>query len=216
GIVSGSTALLMITDLDFQPGDIDIYVPESQEDTAIALALKNHSFSLTKSMKPPYENNTAIKTVHWLKKDEKKMNIMVVKGENAVLAIFQFHSTVVMNFLSSTGVYCAYPSLTLSNRALPNLPIMLREIAAEGRCRDCYDKYRNRGITFEIDPRNFDPQLEHHCYRDSNCPMTFRTTRDTRGQYVELFPRSQLESEMEWQHKYMVIWSLGGPICGKP
>ncbi|KAJ7752952.1 hypothetical protein B0H16DRAFT_1317139, partial [Mycena metata] len=115
GVVSGSTILLIITNLEFTPGDIDIYVPESQEDTAIALMLRDHGFKLSKSMRPIYDNNTAIKGVHWLKKGKKKMNIMVVKGENAVLAIFQFHSTFVMNFLSSTGIYCAYPSLTMSN-----------------------------------------------------------------------------------------------------
>ncbi|KAJ7733477.1 hypothetical protein B0H16DRAFT_1253418, partial [Mycena metata] len=184
GIVSGSAVLLMITNLEFTPGDIDLYVPESQEDTSIALILRDHGFALTKSMKPLYDNNTAIKAVHWLEKGEKTMNIMVVKGENAVLAIFQFHSTIVMNFLSSTGIYCAYPSLTMANRALPNLPIMLREIAADGRCRECYDKYRARGITFENDPRNFDPQANHICYQDSHCPMTMRTTRDGRGRYV--------------------------------
>ncbi|KAJ7654015.1 hypothetical protein DFH06DRAFT_905008, partial [Mycena polygramma] len=178
-IISGSAALLMISDLAFAPGDLDIYIPESQEDTAIQLCLKDFGFRITQSKKSSYGNNTEIRTIHWLKKKKKKLNVMVVKGENAALAIFQFHSTIVMNFLSADGIYCAYPSLTLSNLAIANIPIMIRESGMSERCRDCFEKYRLRGVAFDHDARNFQGHASHVCCSDAECPSTVRTSRDS-------------------------------------
>ncbi|KAJ7661397.1 hypothetical protein DFH06DRAFT_921721, partial [Mycena polygramma] len=213
GLVSGSAALLAISNLAFTPGDLDIYVPESQEDTAIQMSLKTLGFRVTQSKKPSYGNNTEIRTIHWLKNKKKRMNIMVVKGENALLALFQFHSTIVMNFLSADGLYCAYPSLTLSNLAIANIPIMIREGGISERCRDCFDKYRSRGIAFENDAQKFEGHSNHVCWVDAECPMTVRTSRDHRGLYIKLFSATQLETEIKGKHRAMVVWCLGGPIC---
>ncbi|KAJ7099204.1 hypothetical protein C8R44DRAFT_947505, partial [Mycena epipterygia] len=163
-----------------------LYIPQSQEDTAITLITNELGFSVSDSNKPPYENNTHIQTVHWLNKGEKKINIIVVKGENTILAIFEFHSTIVMNFLSAHGLYCAYPTLTLHKLTTPNLPIMIREIGLSGRCDACFEKYRRRGISYETDARIFPGHTTHTCYIDGECPSTVRTTSDSRGLYMEL------------------------------
>ncbi|KAJ7164307.1 hypothetical protein C8R46DRAFT_901721, partial [Mycena filopes] len=213
GIVSGSAVLRMVTNLDFKPGDLDIYVPDSQEETAINLCTERLGFQLTMSMDPLYDTNTSLGTVHWLAKGTFKLNVMVVKGENAALAIFQFHSTIVMNFLTANGLYCAYPTLTLSNLAIPNRPIMRREGGFSQRCRDCFEKYRGRGVTYQTDARDFPGHAFHTCFVDSECPMTLRSTRDGRGAYRELFPPSQLEVELQNEHRYLTVWMLGGPHC---
>ncbi|KAJ7024541.1 hypothetical protein C8F04DRAFT_918072, partial [Mycena alexandri] len=175
---SGSAVLRMITNLDFNPGDLDIYVPDSQEETAIKLCVDRLGFKMSKSRDPLYENNIILGTIHWLKKGPYNLNIMVVKGENAAIAIFQFHSTIVMNFLSANGLYCAYPTLTLSNLAIPNRPIMRRELGAVQRCRDCFEKYRGRGVIYETDARAFPGHGNHICFVDAECPMTIRSTKD--------------------------------------
>ncbi|KAJ7020468.1 hypothetical protein C8F04DRAFT_974253 [Mycena alexandri] len=107
GVVSGSVALLMATDMAFKPGDMDIYVPASQDQTALAIAQTHLGFTLKKLSARTYQNNVDIKRVHTLKKGPKKINIIMTKGENAMAAIFQFHSMIVMNVLTAAGLYCA-------------------------------------------------------------------------------------------------------------
>ncbi|KAJ7441876.1 hypothetical protein FB451DRAFT_955794, partial [Mycena latifolia] len=148
-IISGSVALLMVTDLHFEPGDIDIYVPTSQHDTALAIAERKLGFEARWSNVPTYDNNSEIKTVVHLQKGEKWMNLIVVKGEEPTIAVFQFHSTLVMNYLTAFGLYCAYPTLTLKGLGVANLPALLRDISSPGRSIECFEKYRDRGFSIE-------------------------------------------------------------------
>ncbi|KAJ7705913.1 hypothetical protein B0H16DRAFT_1223987, partial [Mycena metata] len=149
GLISGSAALLMVTDMEFHPGDLDIYVPASQDKTALSLAQKRLGYELKSSSARTYENNAEIKRVHLLVKGHNKINIITTKGENAAIAVFRFHSTVVMNILTAWGLYCAYPSLTLKGKGVANLPVMLAEASYTLRTRECYEKYRNRGVEIE-------------------------------------------------------------------
>ncbi|KAJ7028261.1 hypothetical protein C8F04DRAFT_964303 [Mycena alexandri] len=213
GLLSGSIALLMVSDLEFEPGDVDLYVPDSQEDTAIQLGIRELGFTQTESRDALYDNSSHIRTVHWLRKRHRKMNIMVVEGENAAIAIFRFHSTVVMNFLSSSGIYCAYPTLTLNNLAVPNSGLMICEVRTAQRCRQCFEKYRERGIRFETDPRSFPGHEIHTCSVDAECPFTVRSTEDGKGLFIELFEPTASEAEYIAEHTYCTIWALGGPIC---
>ncbi|KAJ7764354.1 hypothetical protein B0H16DRAFT_1239364, partial [Mycena metata] len=149
GVVSGSVALLMVSNLTFSPGDLDIYIPASQDQTALGMAQKRLGFDLRRSSARTYDNNLEIKRVHVLVKGTKKLNLITTKGENAISAIFQFHSTIVMNALTSGGLYCAYPSLTLRHKGVANLTSLLRDTSYSTRTRSCYDKYRSRGVEIE-------------------------------------------------------------------
>ncbi|KAJ7029814.1 hypothetical protein C8F04DRAFT_962484 [Mycena alexandri] len=215
GVLSGSAALLMVTNLSFAPGDLDFYMPASQEQTSLAMAGKRLGFTLRRSSARTYENNMDIKRVHELVKGQKKMNIIVTKGENAVAAIFQFHTTVVMNMLTAAGLYCAYPDLTLKSWGVANLTVLLKDSSSSRRTRACYEKYRDRGVRIEKRVNNF-PGLEHHeCYVGAECPMTVRSTSDGKGLYAELFPPTVHERERREIDKYTTIWMLGGPMCSQ-
>ncbi|KAI5987148.1 hypothetical protein F5J12DRAFT_728579, partial [Pisolithus orientalis] len=48
------------------------------------------------------------------------INIVVSKTSSALSPIFQFHSTVVMNFFTADSLFCVYPTLTLHHHALIN------------------------------------------------------------------------------------------------
>ncbi|KAJ7482516.1 hypothetical protein FB451DRAFT_1029793 [Mycena latifolia] len=214
-IVSGSVALLMISDMDFEPGDIDIYVPTSQSETALAIAQGKLGFEVRHGNVPAYDNNSGIKRVVHLQKGEKWMNIIVVKGEDPTAAVFQFHSTVVMNYLTAFGLYCAYPSLTLKRLGVANLPALLREVSTPGRSADCFEKYRDRGINIENDVTKFVAHAHHECHTDPECPHTVRSTRDGKGLYIELFPQTAEETAYASANGYLIIWSLGGPMCSE-
>ncbi|KAJ7758268.1 hypothetical protein B0H16DRAFT_1280291, partial [Mycena metata] len=145
-IVSGSAALRMVSDIDFTPGDLDIYTPLSQEETAMEIVQRDMNFQAVASRMPlGYTDHSGIFKVHRLEKGIKSINIIIVRGENPTEALFRFHSTVVMNCLTAFGLYCAYPSLTLSDYGVANLPVVLRDVGVRLNALECFEKYRVRG-----------------------------------------------------------------------
>ncbi|KAJ7715120.1 hypothetical protein B0H16DRAFT_1340234 [Mycena metata] len=214
-IVSGSAALIMVSDLEFVPGDLDIYTPLSQEEPALAIVQRNMGFETVSSWMPRgYSNNAAICKVHRLVKGRKSVNVIIVQGEDPTAAVFHFHSTVVMNYLSAFGLYCAYPSLTLSDTGVMNLPVVLRDVRARTNAEDCYEKYRTRGVTMVNDVRKLSGHARHECRRDAECPHTLRSTVDELGLHAEILEPTGAEAEYLARHRYATIWMLGGPMCG--
>ncbi|KAJ7753757.1 hypothetical protein B0H16DRAFT_1263496, partial [Mycena metata] len=184
-IVSGSAALLMVTDLEFIPGDLDIYTPLSQEESAMVIVQTQMKYlPITSRMPRGYPDNSGILKVHRLEKGHRSMNVIIVQGEDPTVAIFHFHSTVVMNCLTGFGLYCAYPSLTLSDVGVINLPVVLREMGVRRNAEECFDKYRMRGVTLVNDVKKLSRHTRHDCRRDAECPHTIRSTVDGRGLYV--------------------------------
>jgi hypothetical protein len=214
-IISGSAVLLMVSDLDFEPGDLDIYSPTSQIETVLAMVEKTLGFKRRRSTALTYDTQTHIKRVYHLEKGQKQMNVMVIRGEDPTIAIFQFHSTVVMNYLTAFGLYCAYPALTLGNRGVANLSAILRNPSSRERILRCFDKYRARGVEIENDVTIF-PEFAHHvCHVAAECPLTVRSTSDGKGLYQELFPPLEMEAVFATKNEHLVVWHLGGPMCRK-
>ncbi|KAJ6460422.1 hypothetical protein DFH09DRAFT_832067, partial [Mycena vulgaris] len=119
-IISGSLAILPFIDGDFTPNDLDIYVLEEHEVTILRTLEATFGYTIDRTLSSSYTSIGLIIRFHWLQNGGKIINLMVIKGVDAVEAIYQFHSTVVMNFISGTGAYCAYPELTLKKLAFPN------------------------------------------------------------------------------------------------
>ncbi|KAJ7247067.1 hypothetical protein C8J57DRAFT_1020191, partial [Mycena rebaudengoi] len=72
-----------------------------------------------------------------------KINVMACTGETAILLVFHFHSTLVMNFISSYGLFCAYPALTLEHTAIPSAAFFDSTIDHQ-RLEACLMKYTAR------------------------------------------------------------------------
>jgi hypothetical protein len=207
----------MLVEMDFEAGDLDIYVPTSQDDTMLTIAkrqLRFREFAYTTSA---YNINSSIKKIHHLRKKGKRMNLVVVKGEEPTVAIFQFQSTVVMNYLSASEIYCAYPSLTMHRLSVVNVPVLIRESQRPGgrdRIYSCLEKYFARGISFKSDVKQFNGHTHHNCHTDAECPLTIRTNFDEKGLRATLFPLTEAEETRLTLNKHMVVWALGGPKCG--
>jgi hypothetical protein len=215
--LSGSSVLLMLTDMDFEPGDLDIYAPSSQDETILALAKNRLRFKERKFASDSYDHNTTIKKIYHLEKAGKRMNIMIIRGEDPTIALFQFHSTIVMNYLSAFEIYCAYPSLTLAKLSVVNVPVLLREsqrFSGRDRLFTCFDKYFRRGVTLKNDVTQFNGHTHHVCHSDAECPHTIRSTMDNKGMRITLFPPTDVDRLFAAQNQYMVVWALGGPMCG--
>ncbi|KAH6906297.1 hypothetical protein BKA70DRAFT_1289833 [Coprinopsis sp. MPI-PUGE-AT-0042] len=148
---SGSFVLALASALedDFTPNDLDIYVPDSSYDTlvegldALGYRLLDHNECAV----PPYAdaNQTLTRVeVFGTDKGQTYLNIISVVGPDPRIAIFLFHSTIVMNWMDSHSITIAYPSLTFNRLSLTNEwrdPPLQKRVA-------CWDKYRGRGISF--------------------------------------------------------------------
>lgn len=217
-IISGSTALTIISGGSFVPNDLDIYVPVSQEENLLALLETYFGFKVDAAISSDklYNHNTELKSVRWLTVNEhgKKINVMTCTGDSAVMAIFSFHSTIVMNFISSYGIYCAYPGLTLSKQALPTSKYFGRMRAHVER--RCFRKYRERGYMIE---ESLDKHLlaeRHTCFVHPSCPLTIRTIYDGHGAFVRFrspATATDVKGPFIYDRNHSALWSLGGPAC---
>ncbi|KIK21720.1 hypothetical protein PISMIDRAFT_103556 [Pisolithus microcarpus 441] len=60
----------------------------------------------------PYPHSHIL-TIFTLYRKTSKIDVIVSNSTTAISPIFQYHSTVLMNFITTHSVFCAYPQLTL-------------------------------------------------------------------------------------------------------
>ncbi|KAJ7432327.1 hypothetical protein B0H11DRAFT_1677197, partial [Mycena galericulata] len=151
-IISGSVAVASMVDLEFEPNDLDIYVPEDGEQFMSRALTEEQGFYLDTTSNIHYPQHIGIIKIHWYRKGRYVINLVVVHGNNALTAIFKFHSTVVMNFISFYGRFSAYGDLTEKNIGVIN-PAFLAEGVTRTRTMECVEKYRQRGFDIRLDVR---------------------------------------------------------------
>ncbi|KAK6972184.1 hypothetical protein R3P38DRAFT_2469102, partial [Favolaschia claudopus] len=183
GIISGSTPLPILLDLKFKPNDLDVYVLEEDEDRMLDLVKDSFLFTIVRQSDNPYRDVPGLLRTHWLKKGTQVINVMVVAGDNAASAIFQFHSTIVMNYISGWGVFCAYPELTLEGKSITNLSVLTNEEQRK-RATYCFDKYGERGIDHRKKLSDHRAWSSHVCGVDPSCPTTFRALHDRTSLFI--------------------------------
>ncbi|KAK7000965.1 hypothetical protein R3P38DRAFT_2796267 [Favolaschia claudopus] len=110
----------------------------------------------------PLPRNARILRTHWLKKGKKVVNIIIVPDDNAATAIFHFHSTIVMNYFSGYGVFCAYPALTLARKGILNSSVAQSD-AQRRRVARCIDKYTLRGFDMKTNLNEHKNWEQHTC-----------------------------------------------------
>ncbi|KAK7000257.1 hypothetical protein R3P38DRAFT_2561855 [Favolaschia claudopus] len=214
-IISGSTALAILMRGAFRPNDLDIYVPRASEAKCINIMHRDYLFDTTKTLRPPYGSISGVYRIHWMKKEEHSINVIVVTGDNAAATIFQFHSTVVMNYLTGHGLLCAYPHLTLNKLSIAN-PGSNRSDRSMKKVEICYNKYRQRGFT-HVERLNQHSSWETHmCGFDKSCPATPRSLYDGGCLFIPFLDRDNDGNMIEppyYDGLHTVVWSLGGTPC---
>lgn len=150
------------------------------------------------------------------------VNIDVVesKSPSPFVPVFEFHTTVVMNFISADGFFSAYPSLTTERKALMN-PLRIPDGRPTSKTVLCYRKYHDRGYDLSLTPIAWEKEEVkwHACQRSYTCPQTLRSTFD-RGC---LFTSSRLVCEHDivedvitprcFKDRRAVIWNIGSESC---
>ncbi|KAI6013549.1 hypothetical protein EDC04DRAFT_2579281, partial [Pisolithus marmoratus] len=123
-VISGSTALhllLLECRTPWKPTDLDIYVPQHNL-TLIQNRLKVEGYTTIDELavnKVGY-HYSHVSHVLVVSKDQRKINIVMSRTATALSPIFQFHSTAIMNFVSTNTIFCSYLTLTLRSLSMVN------------------------------------------------------------------------------------------------
>ncbi|KAJ7471244.1 hypothetical protein B0H11DRAFT_1730552 [Mycena galericulata] len=216
-IISGSTPLAIISGGTFVPNDLDIYVPASEENSLLTLLETTLEFHTDSTIPGDelYGRRSCLKSIRWLTttKNNKRLNIMTCMGDSALLAVFDFHSTIVMNFISAYGLYCAYPHLTIAKKGLPATSEFGRPRGR--RIRTCFQKYTNRGYAIKETLNEHLPAIGHTCFVHPYCPLTIRTVYDGHAAFVRF--RNPIQDSniggLIYDEKHSALWTLGGSAC---
>ncbi|KAJ7122499.1 hypothetical protein C8R43DRAFT_959222 [Mycena crocata] len=215
--ISGSLPVAALCGLDFQPNDVDVYTPEPEEHRMLEVITQGLAFTMDAEQGTHYPPHLGIRKIYWFSKGEFKLNLMIVKGNNAAVAIFYFHSTVVMNILCYKGLYCFYADLTLARLSIPNSCYLL-DPATVRRVMACISKYQARGITFHRKVTEIRDFEEHECHSDPSCPLTIRSMHDNKGAFFAMAAHTGNRVEEEelgaFDDMHSALWCLGGPECG--
>ncbi|KAK7028254.1 hypothetical protein R3P38DRAFT_3189731 [Favolaschia claudopus] len=211
-IVSGSTTLPVLVDAKFPPNDLDLYTTAPYE-TAMINMMHRAEYGDMRMADNPYREMQGILRTHWLKKGKKVVNIIIVPDDNAATAIFHFHSTIVMNYFSGYGVFCAYPALTLARKGILNSSVAQSD-AQRRRVARCIDKYTLRGFDMKTNLNEHKNWEQHTCAADASCPTTFRSLHDHASLFIP-FPdfATAATAAPVYDGRTSVVWSLGGDAC---
>jgi hypothetical protein len=134
-----------------------------------------------------------------------KINVIVSKGQ-PILPILQFHSTIVMNYITYHGLVCLY-NITLHRFGVANYLTKIPNCV-----KVCFSKYRTRGF-------NIGTHLEeeHTCKIDASCPQTIQTLFNDNIVHVR-FPDfvEVLGTELRSREAKLAVWRLAsGTACNE-
>ncbi|KAJ3570420.1 hypothetical protein NP233_g4411 [Leucocoprinus birnbaumii] len=139
-IVSGSSALLALTDVLFTPNDLDIYLPQENGDALLAWfedrgykafnerTLRTNSYSTMQS---------TLASVYRLSKTGIEsgpvINVLTTRRRSVLNAIIDYDFTFVMNFISSRGVGSLYWDMTDEKIGINNSMAQRNRTTAESK-----------------------------------------------------------------------------------
>ncbi|KAJ3510935.1 hypothetical protein NMY22_g15813 [Coprinellus aureogranulatus] len=102
----------------------------------------------------------------------KTLNIMEAQLRTSTSAVFMFHSTFVMNFITWNTIVCPYPLMTAEHYGLLNsCRLELSDVVVR-----CLDKYAGRGF-FALN-HGAEWRRQHDCGEGNYCGKTFRRVSD--------------------------------------
>ncbi|EIW80030.1 hypothetical protein CONPUDRAFT_155405 [Coniophora puteana RWD-64-598 SS2] len=221
GVISGSVALNLLfpqTATQFTSKDLDVYVPASAE-YALDAFLRNAGYKeVGMNMGTSYDiPSGAIGTVHSYINTIKKrlVDVVVAKGEDARVPVLYFHSTPVMNYVTATALFSAYPHMTLARQGLFNPHTRRRNGLPTCRTYDAIIKYWRRGFDITLNDGGWlkmgRRRWPHLCLTDFECPQFPRQITDNGCLVIEWE-----EHELRKQKQKKLAWKLGGIHCLRP
>ncbi|KIO24789.1 hypothetical protein M407DRAFT_25843 [Tulasnella calospora MUT 4182] len=189
-VISGSTALAFADGSDWDSQDLDVYTARGRgrdmvlshlihiEGYKVEMVTGDDEESPEPQVTPVYKNSQ-IKSVTKLSKQvyskalkqdvTRRIDVIESAVQNSISPILRFHTSFVINWITSDSINVAYPKLTFAHIGLVNDRIKL------DRPKDQIwrEKYMERGFRMILDTYELDPMS---C--GSACPALWRSTDD--------------------------------------
>lgn len=206
-VISGSSALSFLLperEVYWTPHDLDIYVSE-KDALPLLRKLSIYGYCITAkrdSNEDPYPYSS-IQTMFVLRRGTSKIDVVTSKTSAAISPIFQYHSTILFNFLTADSVFCAYPELTLRRESLIN-PFAVYGQALKRSTLQALLKYHSRGIKY-VSCREL--HKNSHC-----CKASLRSVDDNISLWMKCSP-PDANYPIKNPSISVVKWRLGGSIC---
>ncbi|KAG6907171.1 hypothetical protein DXG01_010257 [Tephrocybe rancida] len=214
-VISGSTVLAILNPWTFKPGDLDVYVPRSAGTEVRVRFQTTYAVQIVPQVNdrfPLYGDLADIHDVITLRSESISINLIVSRTDNPLLPIFNFHSTVVMNFLSSTDLFCAYPDLTFNYLNLVNMNVVGASGGVGDKLEESIAKYIRRGYDFNAYLTDW-PGFNHHaCMVHPACPSTLRFVSDGHGfrYWLHNLTTHDIGSAVDLEGEVKFGWKLNG------
>ncbi|KAG1890320.1 hypothetical protein F4604DRAFT_1567969, partial [Suillus subluteus] len=108
--------------------DLDIYATEEFSEKVLNHFKDDEEYTVTNTVKWRRDyDGSAISRVHKLEKDDKMADIIITDWASAIIPILQYHSTVVMNYMTARTFVSLYPEWTKENKSLVNPAVYMGE-----------------------------------------------------------------------------------------
>lgn len=224
-VVSGSASLaFFIGPCHVRPGDLDIYVPAGQEANLLTWLTEQERYMPSSSW--PMSDNLGerfddfddycdvdgYRRIVRLERDGSWIDVVVVAGESALLAISKFWTTILFSFFTLDGYCCAYPEMLHLRRSMVAQCVLssgLSQIVGP------IMKYRTRGVRLFRSYRSWREGTEGHCTGGTTCPSKWRFFGD-RGCLIGFFDQDrsmEKDAALLGRMHIAVVWRLGGEAC---
>ncbi|PIL26239.1 hypothetical protein GSI_11995 [Ganoderma sinense ZZ0214-1] len=145
GIISGSSALAFLAWTDsWDPGDMDVYVPENTYSQFVDALELSHLACLDEAFSsrrhPAYYGIESVR--RYVTPEGRHLDVIQSTTASAASPLLYFWTSVVVNILCPQGVVCAFPTHTLNDRAL------VADIEPTDKLTLARGKYEARGYEF--------------------------------------------------------------------
>lgn len=124
-IISGSCALLALCPGAFCPDDLDIYTCTGPHTSELVNLLQSHGYYQLLGGPDRRRRNTRYQSklvadvdFYYHIRDNRLIQVIYTTTPSPVAAIFDYHSTAVINYIAWYGVVCTHPRMTLEYRGV--------------------------------------------------------------------------------------------------
>ncbi|KAG9310597.1 hypothetical protein JVU11DRAFT_9160 [Chiua virens] len=142
-VISGSFAFAFIfgdCETRWVPRDMDLYVCHTQLITVLDFMF-SQGFRVHATHRHDHDySNNAIDQIVRISNGTVDLDVVSSRSDSSIAPLFQFHSSLVMNYLSADTVFSAYPSLIARNVGFSN-PMVEQEARYTFAIMDAYAKW---------------------------------------------------------------------------
>ncbi|KAG6849655.1 hypothetical protein H0H93_006576 [Arthromyces matolae] len=178
-VISGSSALAVINPWIYDPVDLDVYVNSYMADVLVNLLKEEYNMVQVEPPTPQQYDEPPgnIFAIYTLRHGPFKVDV-VESRSSAMSPIFTFHSTAVMNCISSRSIFCAFPHLTSSFRNLGSWAFdpMISQTIAYRQLK--LDKYTDRGYEGRWELHEWEDMQDKRPLTQAYHQFTWRTAND--------------------------------------